>query len=303
MPNPKSGNKATAEDLQGQIQKIAEIDSLLLGWENDSLFPLRLVSTRKSWHQSPEALDKDIKAIGKTFEEHVLYLQTLALKLAYENLRILVHRPLLLYQMVSPRDLPNDPFRNSVEACRAAALEIAEATEATPFRSAAVTYAAPFASMHLFTAGVTLSIMASLDPLSLRAHEAKVGLQKIMAMQTKLKATSAVAAQGLELLQRLTRLLMEKELHFMLDTPTRQAVAGQSARANSPVVPPAAVVASPGHQGVGSALTDGVLEEAFTTSPPTSGWDFCQDPAMMEAFIEFEKCKLSNAFMTPVDCN
>jgi hypothetical protein len=85
------------------------------------------------------------------------------------------------------------------------------------------TYAAAFVSMHTFTAGVTLSILGSTDPLNLQSGEVKFGLHQLMVIQEKLKSGSVLAAQGLGILQRLARLVVEKELNMMLDVSNRSS--------------------------------------------------------------------------------
>ncbi|KAK6223399.1 hypothetical protein LQW54_000517 [Pestalotiopsis sp. IQ-011] len=312
-PKQKAGSKPSTEDLQRQVQKVAEIDSRLLEWKAGLPFRLRMENQATSTYGTAEDLDKHMRAIGPQFENHIYQLQALALKLAYENLRILVHRPLLLYQMVEPRaDAASltdssspppryDPFQFSLEVCREAALEISEIADSPVFPRASGTYAVSFVSMHLFTAGVTLSIMASLDPLSPQSHRAKTGLRKVMCMQSQLKESSAVAAQGLVLLQRLTKLYMEKELRFMLSAPASQEtpVGGdqEGSRTNSSTalkagdtrIPPAS--GNPSHQIAGgpsaSRMPDVVPEDQSTTP----GWDFRQDPIMAEAFMNFESSR------------
>lgn len=309
-PKQKGGSKLSTADLQRQIEQVAEIDSRLLEWKASLPFELRLENQVMPAYGTAEDLDKHIRASGPQFEDHIYQLQALSLKLAYENLRILVHRPLLLYQMVVPQaeatslidssPLPprHDPFQFSLEACREAALEISEIADSPVFPRASGTYAVSFVSMHLFTAGVTLSIMASLDPLSPQSHRAKTGLRKVMCMQSQLKGSSAVAAQGLVLLQRLTKLYMEKELRFMLSAPTSQETfAGRGheesrtnrstpSKAGATQIPPAS--GNPSHQIAGdptaSRMPDIIPEDQSTTP----GWDFQQDPIMTEAFMNFE---------------
>ncbi|GIK03836.1 hypothetical protein Aspvir_007911 [Aspergillus viridinutans] len=79
------------------------------------------------------------------------------------------------------------------------------------------TYAAAFVSIHTFTAGVGLGILSSIEPLTPQAQEAKVGLHRLMDIQAKLKTRSLLATQGLDILQRLTKLVLDKELSTMPD--------------------------------------------------------------------------------------
>lgn len=49
-------------------------------------------------YESLEDVGRDIGALGPRLEKHIYQLQALSLQLAYENARILVHRPLLSYR-------------------------------------------------------------------------------------------------------------------------------------------------------------------------------------------------------------
>lgn len=309
-PKQKGGGKPSTEDLQRQIEQVAKIDSRLLEWKASLPSKLRMENQATPAYGTAEDLDKHIRASGPQFENHIYQLQALALKLAYENMRILVHRPLLLYQMVEPQadaaslidsgSLPPryDPFQFSLQVCREAALEISEIADSPVFPRASGTYAVSFVSMHLFTAGVTLSIMASLDPLSPQSHRAKTGLRKVMCMQSQLKGSSAVAAQGLALLQRLTKLYMEKELRFMLSAPASQeTLAGRgqegsrstASKAGATQIPPASFDSDP--QIAGGPSTSRMPEVVPEDQSAITGWDFRQDPIMAEAFMNFESSR------------
>lgn len=318
-----------AGGLQRQIQTVAEMDARLLQWQSRLPSRLRMEHQTTPAYATAEDLDRHIKAAGPQFEDHIYQLQALALKLAYENARILVHRPLLLYRMVSPRTNPipldgsgplpprRDPFQFSLETCREAALETSKTGDLPVFPQASSTYAVCFVSMHLFTAGVTLSIMASLDPLSTHSYHAKAGLRKLMNMQRSLKAASSVAAQGLELLERLTRLLMEKELRFMLDTTPRQESLGQhdqasegdyltrphateSQTAQPPVDP---------NESMQNQLANGqslaVAADPSSTGPSADiELEFRQDPVMTEAFLDFESSRSTiSSIISPATSN
>ncbi|KAL4873556.1 hypothetical protein BDV12DRAFT_182338 [Aspergillus spectabilis] len=202
--------------LHRLVDKVAELDTKL-----------------QQWHaEIPPELDFDIGASGPRFENHIFQLQALALKLAYDNARILVHRPLLSYKLVSnpsdPRAKPSrvslsldqgqlDPFRLSLQACREAALSTSEVVLMPIAELVSSTYAAAFVGIRTFTAGITLGILSSLEPLSQDSHVAKSGLPRLISVQTRLKSRYLVAAQSLEILQRLTKHVMEKELAAILD--------------------------------------------------------------------------------------
>jgi len=68
-------------------------------------------------------------------------------------------------------------------------------------------------------AGVALCVITSSDPLSGDAHEAKLGIRRVMQMQASLKTKSVVAEQGLQVLQELLSLAMRKETEALLRVP------------------------------------------------------------------------------------
>lgn len=231
--NPTS-SVGSNEDLRCLIKQVAEFDTKLRQWHAEIPFKLqfRADASVQTTYSSLDDMDTDIGASGPLFEEHIFQLQALALKLAYENTRILVHRPLLSYKLVSKHSgqrgtqhiAPSlegsdykDPFRLSLQSCRDAALNTSEIASMPITELVSGTYAATFVSIHTFTAGVTLGILSSVEPLSQESHEAKRGLHRLMNIQTRLKDRSPSAVQGLEILQRLTRHVVEKELNAMLD--------------------------------------------------------------------------------------
>lgn len=178
-------------------------------------------------------------ALDVEFQCHLFRLQALALKLAYESARILIHRPLLSCGIDSSvsegeADMSNR-IRYSIRVCRDAALEISKLGPTSIFNQASDTYAVAFVSVHLLTAGITLCIMTSLDPLSTESHECKLGIRRLMEMQTLLKDKSIVAEQGHEVMKKLVSLVMAKELDRMLDFAAPEQ-AGQSLHSTSEAI-------------------------------------------------------------------
>lgn len=219
------GRPGGLSSLQNLIRKVSELDSRLQRWNAEIPDPLRLnnpTTSSASTYNSVEEMDRDIGASGLHFEYHIYQLQALSLELAYENARILIHRPLLTYKMVRQVDhnidrtmanpTPN-PFQRSMQACRDAALKTSELGMTHIFSLAADTYAASFLSIHIFTAGLTLCILSSIEPLTPQSYQSKVGLRQLINMQAHLKSRSrsSLAIQGSDILKRLTRLVMEKE--------------------------------------------------------------------------------------------
>ncbi|PYH29145.1 transcription factor domain-containing protein [Aspergillus neoniger CBS 115656] len=217
-------------DIQKVVRKVADYDSRLRHWEAEIPLPLqwRRVA-HQSHYASAEEVDRDIGASGPRFENHIFQLQALALWLAYQNARILTHRPLLSY-MLAARERTSkyngdaadsvDPFSASLNACRDAALGMSEILSSPLLGVVSETYAASFVSIHTFTAGVTLGILSSMHPLGPHSTDTKSGLRKLIGIQDKLRTHSVAAQQGLTILQRLVKLVMEKELSVMMELST-----------------------------------------------------------------------------------
>lgn len=208
------------------VQRVPLLDDRLQKWKAEIPESLRLTQNTPGKYSSAEEMDRDIGASGPGFESHVCQLQALALLLAYENARILVHRPLLTSRTNygSERELEgiSDPTRKtshlSLQACRDAAMSTSYLGETPIFSLAADTYAAAFISIHTFTAGVMLCVLTSIEPLTPQSHQSKLGLRRLLKMQAQLgsKSKSPISAQGLDILERLARLVMEKELNEIL---------------------------------------------------------------------------------------
>lgn len=140
--------------------------------------------------------------------------------------RILINRPLLSHTVTGQLEVSDEmttstmpassPSPNFIRTCREAALEVSWAGNLPIFKEASATYARNFISLHLLTAGVTLCIMTSSNPLSQESYESKLGIRRLIEMQASLKLDSIVAEQGLQLLKRLLALVMRKETQCML---------------------------------------------------------------------------------------
>ncbi|KAJ5971864.1 fungal-specific transcription factor domain-containing protein [Penicillium vulpinum] len=166
-------------------------------------------------------MDRDIAALsGTKFENHIYQSQAIALEIAYQNAKILVHRPLLAYKRIPKIGLaPNHsigPLYQTLDPCRDAALRISEIGASSIFSLVADTHAAAFIGINTLTAGVTLCILASIEPLSLESHRSKIELHRLLGIQRTLASKSQLAVQGLAIIEQPTKLVVEKELKQML---------------------------------------------------------------------------------------
>ncbi|KAJ5503918.1 fungal-specific transcription factor domain-containing protein [Penicillium fimorum] len=245
----------TASHFDAQLQEWKKEIPPQLHLNNPETTLIRYVSI--------EEMDRDIGASGPKFDNYIYQLQALALEIAYENAKILVHRPLLEYKRI-PRN-PTGSLYQTLGPCRDAALKISEIGSASIFSLAADTYAAAFIGIHTFTAGVTLCILASIEPLTLESHKSKMGLHRLLGMQRTLAPKSQLAAQGLVILERLTKLVMEKELKQMLAQNNGQGAFRSTPREEESPKP-----------------SDGPINDF-------ANFDFREDPAISQALSDFDR--------------
>lgn len=300
--------------LKQLVETITGLDARLQKWSQS--LPVRL-SFNEAIKNSTSSLpiSSDCR-----FEDHLFQLQALALKLAFENARILVYRPLLSYRRVatthetSQRSVTEDkqatdPFQTSIQICRDAAFQVSLLGSLPIFQQVADTYAVSFVSQHLFTAGLTLSILTSLEPLSRESHESKMGLRRLMEMQTQLKSKSIIAEQGFEILKTLMSLLLEKEAKRLLDFETKGTDDQISLNAQH-LVPlprsahPADIQAS--DQSTVSPMDiskDNLTGIALPANSPSLvddenvlRFDIGEDPSMIQALFNFEQGEISTSY-------
>lgn len=289
----QEGRRGGSSNIQSLLHKVSALETRLQKWRAEIPHVLLLDSADTITYASVDEMDQDIGASGPRFEAHVYQLQALALKFAYENTRILVHRPLLVYKSIPPAETENgdpinlarDTVRMSLQFCRDAALATSDIETNPIFCLAAGTYAASFIGIHTFTAGVMLCILISIDPLGSESYESKMGLRRLLRMQSLLKSRShsTLATQGLEILERLTRLVMDKELKEMLGSSENEP--GHIPHPNDLS---GAQNSNKSDQMLG--LNEGVLDE------PTL--NYIEDPVMSQALFDFDQGTL-HCFICP----
>ncbi|OBT51972.1 hypothetical protein VE04_07369 [Pseudogymnoascus sp. 24MN13] len=217
---------STAKGIVKLVNTIRGLDKLLRNWY-DSLPTFLKYAEWKDMQgdpfdglQGPEAA---IPASQETLKRHMI-LQVITLQVSYDNILILLHRPLLEYKMSShkegssPEVASDDPFAYSFNTCMDAAMRISR-TPAHKFE-----YDMPFAlmCMHMFTAGVILCIPATMSPFSYLAHNAKAGVVRIIQMQKSLSSHTPIAVQSHTILEELMKVAIKRELDMMLQPTEHQ---------------------------------------------------------------------------------
>lgn len=86
------------------------------------------------------------------------------------------------------------------------------------------THAAAYTGIHMFTAGVLLSVVALSQPLSSEAQEAKKAISRVIRLSKALGHRTVLSAQGGNILQSLVRVILTKEMKELLaeQTPETQ---------------------------------------------------------------------------------
>jgi hypothetical protein len=158
--------------------------------------------------------------------EKMHHLQALSLQLTYDNLMIVLHRPLLaarVYQSSgtgtapSNADMSDHIRETSFNRCLNSALRISNIQQKPKlFALARTTHLVSFLGMNLFTASVVLFICALSDTLSDTAQEAKRGLKRTLQMQKSLSSHASLSLQCSRILEDLVQLILKKEMEEML---------------------------------------------------------------------------------------
>jgi hypothetical protein len=172
-------------------------------------------------------------------------LQALALQIAYDNVQILLHRPLLSQdlrnykthaELSDPDRIMYSPDQSNItnsiqlssqhvhqillasrDKCWESAIRSSKLGQYNQcLVSARDSHAAAFLGINLFTAGMVLCVVALSRPLSSEAQIAKQAVARIMSLSRFLSGKALLSAQTTKILKDLVRLVGEKEIKAML---------------------------------------------------------------------------------------
>ncbi|RGP78258.1 fungal zn2-cys6 binuclear cluster domain-containing isoform 1 [Fusarium longipes] len=203
---------------------IAKVHHQLIKWHTSLPDELRLSGISSN-------VDISAGSVQSTFK-----MQALALQLGYDNIMIVLHRPLLLSgpdESFSPRpgdgheETAHDTPRMSSAIQKAHSLSKSQCWESAirtsniihhldVLRQMKSTHAASYTGMHLFTAGVMLSIVAMSQPMSSKAQEAKRAIGGIIRLLNAFGPHTVLSAQSGTIMERLLRLIMAKEMKALV---------------------------------------------------------------------------------------
>jgi hypothetical protein len=212
--------------LKDIVREIKCINQRLLRWEKCIPPELR-----------PESLkslptNERFRGTMKIFQ-----LQALVLQLSYDNVQLVLHRPLLTMNQVPRWPLTiddtsqntagdfrndsagevNDMIKSSKCQCWISSLRTSTIGDYPDHLLASrSTHGAAYAGIQSFTPGVVLGIFALSDPLSDQAHQAKRALSKIIKLPKLHKYRTTVSDQCGQILEELLRLILAEEMKALL---------------------------------------------------------------------------------------
>lgn len=229
--------------LKDVVREIKCINQRLIRWEKCIPPELR-----------PESLkslptDEPSRGTMKVFQ-----LQALVLQLSYDNVQLVLHRPLLTMNQV-PRwpltadatsqnttdeslkdsaDEVNDMIKSSKCQCWISSLRTSTMGDYPDHLVASrSTHGAAYTGIQSFTSGVVLGVFALSDPLSDQAHQAKRALSKIIKLPKLHQYRTTVSDQCGQILEELLRLILAEEMKALLIDSDGPSNNGQTSTNNN----------------------------------------------------------------------
>ena len=204
---------------------VSKIDSLMQAWQDELPPHLRLEK-------------HDDISLTSSIEEKMHRLQGLSLQLTYDNLMIVIHRPLLADQNHRLSRNRNNDSQNAVHSagnhsesqsatsahrfnfqqCLSSALRISrvQQNKRNLVALARRTHLVSFLGMNMFTSSIVMFICALSDTLSDIAQEAKRGLARNLKMLKLLSGDGSLSMQCSTILEDLVQKIIDKEKEEML---------------------------------------------------------------------------------------
>ncbi len=219
------------------VREIKAINQRLLQWEKCVPRELRLKYLK---------FDAPNKTQQRTLR--IFQLQALALQLSYDNIQLVLHRPLLTINRISrwpsngpqatgdansggpetSHDCVDAMIKTSKYQCWVSSMSTSKIGEHSTILTALQnTHGAAYAGIQSFTAGVVLGIFALSDPLSDQAHQAKRAVSRIIKLPRLHRFRTAVSDQCGAILEELVRLVLAEEMKALLNEgePSGEGVA------------------------------------------------------------------------------
>ncbi|OAP57804.1 hypothetical protein AYL99_08542 [Fonsecaea erecta] len=210
----------SVQDLKSLIHVVNTTELMLKQWHDN--LPAVFKSTRWPADDPWNVLELDQCSPEELGVRRKIGLQGFILQLLYDAARVWAHRPLLKLRIsISPpkegsdHKIARDDIPDSLGTSVRAALRMSR----VPVHEFEGHLAQSFVLMHLFTAGVILCIAPTCQPYSQMAGEAKAGVLRIIAACRAIKDESKIAQHTDQMLTRLYKKTMQREMDNALRPP------------------------------------------------------------------------------------
>jgi hypothetical protein len=240
LENVKFHQASSTSDISA---KVMDIHERLLDWFSKLPLELQLRPSGTSTRGQTNSI------------ETVFSLQALALQLAYDNIQILLHKPIFCsYDTNAPQleeeaDVSehiqplstgdNVPGRSATASratnsiarsklqCWESAVRTSRLVSQGPILDVATsTHAASYIGIHLFTSGMVLSTAALSRPLSSQAQHAKQAIGRILQMLKRLQQRTLLSKQSAKVLETLVGVILSKEMNRIVGNNPTPAMEG-----------------------------------------------------------------------------
>lgn len=195
----------TAQDIQGLLTQYRSKLPPLFEWDN--------------WrHSDPWKNAEDSSSPGHGGNPwRKLLLQATMIQVLFNGAVILAHRPLLEYKISSlgqtkPTRFVLESLRSSLDTAVKAALLISQ----IQIQRLEGQFCISFFFMHLFTAGVILSMAPASQPLSSMSQQAKAGIVRILRATRQFGGKNRIAQHTEKLLSELLQITLHREMENAL---------------------------------------------------------------------------------------
>lgn len=198
----------TAHDVQGLLTQFRSRLPPLFEWDN--------------WkHSDPWKHAEESTNGGNQWRK--LLLQATMIQVLWNGAVILAHRPLLEYKISSlgqskPNRIVLESLRSSLDTAVKAALVLSQ-IQARRLESQ---FCISFFFMHLFTAGVILSMAPASQPLSSMSQQAKAGIVRILRATKQSGGKNRIAQHTEKLLSELLQITLHREMENALKAESNE---------------------------------------------------------------------------------